>query len=122
MASHQFYGTYAPRRRVPANAGRVILAPVSGQENTYDMIRADNPTVTGTAINRDLLMAMQGFVAGTTTFNADGSISETGEGGTKVTTFGSDGSITEKFTGSSGKVITKKTVFNSDGSIVTTIS
>ena len=108
--------------RTPANAGRVILAPVSGQENTYDMVRADNPSIEGTPINRDLFMQLQGFVAGTVAFNSDGSITETGAGGTKVTTFGSDGSVTERFTGVSGKTITKKTMFNSDGSITTTIS
>ena len=108
--------------RVPTNAGRVRLTPVSGKSNVYDMTREDGATVTGTPINRELLMAMQGFVAGTTVFNADGSITETGASGTKVTTFGSDGSITETFTGSSGNAITMKTVFNSDGSITTTIS
>ena len=108
--------------RVPVNAGRVRLTPVSGKANVYDMTREDNATTTGTPINRELLMAMQGFVAGTTTFNSDGSVTETGPSGTKVTTFGSDGSITEKFTGASGKAITMKTVFNSNGSITTTIS
>ncbi len=108
--------------RVPVNAGRVKLVPVNGQSNVYDMTREDSPTVVGTPINRDLLMQMQGFEAGTTVFNSDGSITETGTTGTKVTTFGSDGSITETFTGTSGMVIVKTTVFNSDGSISTTIS
>ncbi len=107
--------------RVPANAGRVILAPVSGQENTYDMVRADNPSIEGTPMNRDLFMQLQGFVAGTTTFNSDGSITETGPSGTKVTVFGSN-VVTETFTGTSGKKIVMTTTFNSDGSITTTIS
>lgn len=108
--------------RVPANAGRVKLVPVSGQANMYDMTREDNPTVVGTPINRDLLMAMQGFVASNTVFNADGSITETGATGTKVTTFDSNGNVTETFTGTSGIVIVKTTTFNSDGSISTAIS
>ena len=108
--------------RVPTNAGRVILAPVSGQENTYDMVRADNPRQEGTPMNRDLFMQMQGFEAGTVTFNTDGSITETGSTGTRKTVFNSDGSITETFTGTSGMVIVKKTTFNSDGSISTSIS
>lgn len=75
----------------------------------------------GTPINRVNMMAMQGFVAKTTTFNADGSITErNSKGETLTTTFNSDGSITEKFVGS--KTITKKTIFNADGSISETIS
>ena len=33
--------------RVPTYPGRVKLTPVSGQANTYDMVRADSPTVEG---------------------------------------------------------------------------
>jgi len=108
--------------RVSSNAGRVKLIPVAGEENTYIMTRDDDPSEAGTHINRSLLMAMQGFVAGKTTFNADGSITETGATGTKVTVFNSDGSIVETFTGTNGSVIKKTTTFNSDGSITETIS
>lgn len=108
--------------RVPTNAGRVKLVPVSGQANVYDMSRADDPTIQGTAVNRELFMAMQGFVAATTVFNTDGSITETGATGTLVTSFDSNGNVTETFTGTSGMVIVKRTTFNSDGSITTTIS
>ena len=41
--------------RVPGNPGRVRLIPVSGQTNTYDMVRADNPVVEGTPINKEFL-------------------------------------------------------------------
>ena len=58
-------------------------------------------TVSGTPINRANLMAIQGFIAKTTVFNADGSITET-------------------FVGS--KTITMTTTFNDDGSIINTIS
>lgn len=75
----------------------------------------------GTPINRDNLMAMQGFEAKTTKFNSDGSIVETnGNGQTLTTIFNDDGSITEKFEGD--KTITKTTTFNSDGSITEVIS
>lgn len=75
----------------------------------------------GTPINRELLMAIQGFEAKTTTFNDDGSITETnGLGHTKTTTFNGDGSITETFVGE--KTITKTTKFNTDGSITEVIS
>lgn len=38
--------------RVPTNPGRVKLTPVSGMANTYDMVRADNPTVAGTPLDK----------------------------------------------------------------------
>lgn len=42
--------------RVPRFPGRVKLTPVSGQENTFDMVRADQPTQEGTPINKDTLL------------------------------------------------------------------
>ena len=36
--------------------GRVKLVPVAGQENTYDMVRADSPTQEGTPLNKDSLL------------------------------------------------------------------
>ena len=70
----------------------------------------------GTPINRENLMAMQGFIANTIIFNSDGSITETnGKGEILTTVFSNDGSITETFVGE--KTITKTTTFNSDGSI-----
>lgn len=75
----------------------------------------------GTEINRETLMAMQGFIGNKTVFNADGSITETNSKGEKLTTtFNNDGSITETFVGK--KTITKTTIFNSDGSISEVIS
>ena len=75
----------------------------------------------GTRINRATLMAMQGFVAKTTVFNADGSITETnGSGQTLTTKFNSDGSITETFVGQ--QTLVKTTTFNADGSIKEVIS
>lgn len=38
--------------RTPKYPGRVKLIPVSGQENTYDMTRADEPDDTGTPFNK----------------------------------------------------------------------
>ena len=75
----------------------------------------------GTPINRENLMALQGFEAKTTAFNADGSITETNSKGEVLTTvFNGDGSITETFEGE--KTITKTTKFNADGSISEVIS
>lgn len=41
--------------RVSTYPGRVTLTPVSGQANTYDMVRADMPLTEGTPINKALL-------------------------------------------------------------------
>lgn len=40
--------------RVPKYPGRIKLTPVAGQENVYDMGRADEPIVEGTPINKAL--------------------------------------------------------------------
>lgn len=42
--------------RVPLYPGRVKLTPVAGQENVYDMVRADQPTQEGTPLNKDSLL------------------------------------------------------------------
>lgn len=42
--------------RIPLYPGRVTLTPVSGQENTYDMVRADEPTQAGTPLNKSNLL------------------------------------------------------------------
>ena len=42
--------------RVSIYPGRVKLVPVAGQENTYDMVRADSPTQEGTPLNKDSLL------------------------------------------------------------------
>lgn len=40
--------------RVSTYPGRVVLTPVSGETNTYDMVRADLPITEGTKINKTL--------------------------------------------------------------------
>ena len=42
--------------RVPLYPGRVKLTPVSGQENTYDMVRADEPTQEGDPLSKDTFL------------------------------------------------------------------
>lgn len=75
----------------------------------------------GTPINRENMMAIQGFVANNTVFNADGSITETNDNGEVLTTrFNEDGTISETFVGE--KTITKTTIFNVDGSIAEVLS
>lgn len=42
--------------RIPTYPGRVKLIPVAGQENTYDIVRADEPQQEGTPINKATLL------------------------------------------------------------------
>ena len=42
--------------RVPLYPGRVTLTPVSGQVNTFDLTRADQPTQEGTPLNKASLL------------------------------------------------------------------
>lgn len=108
--------------RVPSSPNTYKLTE-NGVEKTVTIVRNDSPVEAGTLIGRETLMAMQGFIAGTTVFNDDGSITETNsKGDTLVTVFNSDGSIVETFTGANGVVVTKTTEFNSDGSISEVIS
>lgn len=44
------------RDRLPLYPGRVKLVPVSGQENVYDMTRADQPTQEGDPLNKATLL------------------------------------------------------------------
>jgi hypothetical protein len=78
-------------------------------------------TTNGTALNREALMAIQGFQAKTTTINDEGTaIVETNGEGHTLTTIIKDNVITEVFVGQ--KAITKTTTFNNDGSITEVIS
>lgn len=74
----------------------------------------------GTPISRKNLMAIQGFVSSSFTFNDDGSITETNsDGETLTTSFGNDGVIYETFVGE--KELTKKTTFSENKIIVEVI-
>ena len=107
--------------RIQTNPNRIKLTAVDGESNTYDYEKTGAVSAEGTDINRTSLMALQGFHAQTTKFNADGSITQTNAANqTLTTTFNADGSITEKFVGV--KTITKTTKFNADGSISEVIS
>lgn len=71
----------------------------------------------GTPINRNTLMAMQGFVSKSIIRNADGSITETNAfGETLTTTKNADGSVTQIFVGE--KTITKNTRITDDNTIL----
>ena len=53
--------------RVPLYPGRVKLIPVSGQANTYDLVRADEPLVVGTPINKALFESIVSVAEATLT-------------------------------------------------------
>ena len=81
----------------------------------------------GTPINRDNMMAVQGFVSTKTLPPAKNELGEeqiiqinTETNEQLITTFKLNGQIEEKFIGQ--KTITKTTTFNSDGSISEVIS
>ena len=109
--------------RIPTEPNRKLITPEGGGSPYYaTVVHADDPEEVGTPVNREMLMATQGFYGQTTVFNADGSITETNQDGdAKVTVFNADGSITETFT-SGTMSITKTTTFNADGSISEVIS
>lgn len=91
-----------------------IIYP-DGREEIVTIVAADDAVVSGTPVNRNTLMALQGFVAKTTRFDDDGSFVETnGAGHTKTTAY-NNGSIIETFVGET--TITKETTINEEGSI-----
>ena len=99
------------------SSGKKLIKYENGITETVTIENAEDETVEGTPINRDNMMAIQGFQSNTIRFNDDGSIVETNsEGHTLTTTFQEDGSIKEEFEGT--KNITKIIKFNSDGSIL----
>ena len=104
------------RDRVPQNPNRMKITHADGSIEYVTIELADNPTVIGTPVNRDLFNDLQGFVNSKTTFNPDGSITETYGDTTVKTVFNADGSIDEIRTSPSGTDI-KRTTFNPDGSI-----
>ena len=104
--------------RQPTQLGRRLIVHADGTQEYVTISMADNPDVEGTPLNRAVLMALQGFEGSTTTFNADGSITETNGSGDRLTTiFNANGSITERFTNANGLSIAKTTTFNNDGTI-----
>ena len=100
--------------------GRYKLTREDGTTENVTLELNDDAEVEGTNLNRENLMAMQGFIANNTVFNKDGSITETNGKGEVLTTVFNNSSITETFVGE--KTITKTTTFNADGSILEVIS
>ena len=99
--------------------GRVKLIYEDGREEFVKIQLADDSVNGGTPLNRNSLMAIQGFIGMTTEKQSDGSILQTNSNGhTLLTTKNPNGSITQTFTGE--KVITK-TITKQNGKIVEVI-
>lgn len=100
-------------------SGKKIIKYENGTTETVTIESAEDATVEGTPINRENMMAIQGFF-GMTTEKKDGGILQTNaEGHTLFTIKNDDGSITQTFTGK--KVITK-TIKKEGDKIVEVIS
>lgn len=108
-------------------SGKKIIKHENGTTETVTIEDAEDATVEGTPINRESLMAIQGFVATRTyppTKNEFGEEqiiqinTETNE--RLIFTFKLNGQIEEKLIGE--KIITKTITFNADGSILEVIS
>lgn len=94
--------------------GKGGVRVIDGAEKT---IAFPNGWQDGTIVNRDIMMAVQGFDNVTTVFNEDGSITETNAlGEVCTTTFNADGSITETFV-ANGQTMIKQTIFEPSGAI-----
>ena len=67
--------------RIPTYPGRVKLSPVSGQTNTYDLTRADQPIAEGTPINKALFdQKAYCLTSNVTVFVATTGSDQTGDG------------------------------------------
>ena len=103
--------------RVSKNVNQFTIIKSDGSSENVILVSNEVPIIEGTPINRDTLMAIQGFIGITTVFEDDGSITETNsQGHIMKTIFNSDGSITERFT-ADGRTIAKTTYFDEDGTI-----
>ena len=108
--------------RVPTQPGRYLVTHADTTQEYVTVARADEPTTEGMPVNRALFNKIQDAVDMTTTFNANGTITETSATVTTVTTFNADGSITEVATDTNGNTMTRTTEFNADGSVTVTMS
>ena len=96
------------------SSGKKIIKYENGTTETVTIENAEDATVEGTPINRENLMAIQGFVCQTITFNADGSITETNSKNERITTaYDGNGNIIVTFEGE--KTITLTSHIDSSG-------
>ena len=106
--------------RVAGQPNRYKITPEGGGEPYFVTIeRADIPSIEGTVINRNALMALQGFAAGTTSFPSGMVAKKVMDNGDTLEVYAEEGgSILKVFTGKeSGQQIRQRISFNADGTI-----
>lgn len=104
--------------RQPTAPGRRKLIFDNGETRYASVEMADDPNQVGTPLNRDTLMALQGFNTVDTEFLSDGSVKETNEyGDVLITTFPKGLISLETFTSADGLRVIKKKTFSENGKI-----
>lgn len=111
--------------RIPTQAGRRKITHADGTNEYVTVEMADEPSVEGTALNREAFMNVQGFSNEDTTISKSGNVTTVtithGDGGKTVTTITKNSStlttVVSKYTGPSGKVITKTTTIDTSSSV-----
>ena len=84
---------------------------LTAEDNMQDFID-ETAEQSGTPLNRKSMMAMQGFITQNITFEDNKVVQVNADGHRLETTFNTDGSITETFVGE--KTITKTITFNTN--------
>lgn len=109
--------------RIPEKPNRRLIIHDDGTEEYVEIEYADEPNngYEGTALDRVAFMRMQGFDNVETTFGSN-TITErfTDDNGILVTTFNADGSITQTYTNKSANdepTIVKTITFSDNGSM-----
>ena len=104
--------------RQPIKAGRRKLIKENGNVEYVTVEVADEATVEGTLLNREAMMALQGFQSTSTEFMPDGSIVETNSVGDTLTTTFPEGSISlENFTSVTTGISISKRTYEENGLI-----
>lgn len=111
--------------RIPTQAGRRKITHADGTSEFVTVEMADEPSVEGTPLNREAFMNVQGFSNEDTTISKSGNVTTVtitnGDGGKTVTIITKNSStlttVVSKYTGPSGKEITKTTTIDTSSSV-----
>lgn len=104
--------------RQPTKAGRRKITHEDGASEFVTVEMADDPTESGTPLNREAFMALQGFQSTSTEFLPDGSIVETNSvGDTLTTTFPEDSISLETFSSATTGISISKRTYEENGLI-----
>lgn len=110
--------------RIPTKPHRYKMVKDSGGSEYVTMQLEDQPTKEGTPLNRNVFMAMQGFMDGETVINKSGdtttitaNYSDGGKSEITITKSGSETKVVDEYTGDSGEVIVKTTTITKGAGI-----